>query len=69
MVKSAIVLMVGFDCFLHIYQLVKGEHFVTWGANYELFWAAYWSLAFVLVMWEFYFKQVWTRFRIKGFLK
>ena len=56
MAKSLILGMVGFDLFLHIWQWVTGEYFVTWH-NYNLFWTSFWAIAFILIIYEFHKKQ------------
>ena len=44
--------MVVFDLFLHIWQLIKKEYFITF-IHYDLFWVTYWSIFLILLIYEF----------------
>jgi len=50
--KSLLIGMVVFDLFLHIWQLIKKEYFITF-IHYDLFWVTYWSIFLILLIYEF----------------
>ena len=50
--KGLMVGMVGFDLFLHIYQLITKSYclyFPSWNV-YNSFWVAYWGLFLILLL-------------------
>jgi len=54
--KGLLIGMVAFDLFLHIWELIKGTHFVIW-LHYNPFWVAYWGIFLVLLVYELYLKR------------
>jgi len=51
-ITTILLLMVGFDLILHIFDFVGHSliMFPSW-TFYEIFWISYWGTAFLLLLW------------------